>query len=136
MVECRNITVMDRVIAFLNLFDNDCRQCLRRSSYTCSSCRATTARSILLQIRAERMRNGDDSEVDYSLYARIAVILKRLSVADRPLRSVEIDLSNVSPQLKAWTLLRMIRRGTIGRRRSGNYYVYFLTKKIKKGRVK
>lgn len=128
MTECVDTGVMDRVIAFLNLFDSDCRQCLRRSPSTCPDCRATTARSILAQIRAER-RKGDDSEVDYSLYARIAVISKRLSDADRPLRSVEIDLSNVSPQLKAWTLLRMIRRGTIGRRRSGNYYVYFLKNK-------
>ena len=133
------LTAMDRVIAFLNLFDGDCKSCLRKSSYSCSNCRASTAKSILAQIKAEQKQKDANQQQfvpDYSLYARMAIILMKLKTAGRPLRFGEINLTSCSPQLKLWTLMRMIRMGTIERRREGRNYLYSLTTKIKKGRVK
>lgn len=131
-MESRATNVMDRVIAFLNLFDGDCRECLRRSSSNCTNCRSTMAKSILAEIKAEQSSREAPVEPDYSLYARMAIITRSIRNAGRPVRSIEIGLSSVAtPQLKAWTLLRMIRKGVIGRRKNGKYYVYFL--KDKKG---
>lgn len=127
MPECRAITVMDRVIAFLKLFDNDCKGCLRRSSYTCGNCRATTAKSILAEIKAQQKQVDETSDRDLSLYVRMSIIMNRLNAAGRPLRSEEIVLSSaVSPQLKAWTLVRMVRKGKIDRRLECGHYVYFI----------
>lgn len=133
---CYGLTAMDRVIAFLNLFDGDCKTCFRRDTLTCASCRSTTAKSILAQIQSERKLNDSGEEPDYSLYARMAIIEKSIAKAGRPVRSDEIKLTDIAtPQLKAWTLLRMIHNGVIGRRREGKYYVYYITKN-RKGKTK
>ena len=123
------LSVMDRVIAFLNLFDGDCKSCLRKSSYSCSNCRASTAKSILAQIKAEQKQKDANQKKfvpDYSLYARMAIILMKLKTAGRPLRFGEINLTSCSPQLKAWTLVRMVRKGKIDRRLECGHYVYFI----------
>lgn len=126
-----SITIMDRVMAFLRLFGDDCTHCYRKSGTNCYGCRASMAKNILRDIEAEG-NCKESAAPDYSLYARMEIIKTALRKAGRPMRSNEIKLSSVAtPQLKCWTLLRMISKGVIGRRIDGGKYVYFLTENQK-----
>ena len=123
--------VEKRVIAFVGTVARRCTTCLRRSEANCRNCLSMWANSVLTDIEAGR--DGQPQGIDYSYGERCRKILMILTRERRELQSKEIDLGGVcSPQLKLWTLNRLMRRGLIGRRlvyrtRSGYcVYSYFL----------
>lgn len=120
-----------RVIAFVNTVAGQCTSCFRRAEANCRNCLSMWANSVLTDIEAER--DGKPQGIDYSYGARCRKILMILTRERRELTSKEIQLDGLcSPQLKLWTLNRLVRRGLIGRRlvhktRSGYcVYSYFL----------
>ena len=120
-----------RVFAFVNTVANRCTTCFRRAEENCRNCLSMWANSVLTDIEA--CRDGKPQGIDYSYGERCRKILMILTRERRELQSKEIDLSGTcSPQLKQWTLNRLVRRGLIGRRlvyrtRSGYcVYSYFL----------
>lgn len=124
-----------RVVSFVRQITNDCTTCMRRCTENCERCRSTWAKSILADIEADA--GGGAGEVDYSLEARVERILKTLREYDGPLMSQDIDLGDMcSPQLKMWTLKRLVRRGVVCRKafsRKGKvFYRYRLSKKESK----
>ncbi|MBO7688651.1 MAG: hypothetical protein J6V72_19895 [Kiritimatiellae bacterium] len=101
--------VEKRAIAFIRTVGNRCMVCLRRSDENCSNCISRWANSILRDI-------DKSAPVDYSLAARMMLITDALANAEGPLGSHEIDLRKYcTPQLKRWTLLRMVAKGKIKR---------------------
>lgn len=123
-----------RAIAFIRTIAQKCSGCLRRAPENCRNCPAGWAKSIMADYeRDERTAASNRPEIDYSLVAREIMIARALEA--RPLLTSEIDLHDYcTPQLKRWTLLHMMQKGTIGRRivkssPGKNYYQYYLIKK-------
>lgn len=121
-----------RVIAFVRVIANRCCTCLYRREENCSRCDSRTATNIIRDIELDVAVPPKD----YSLFARMKLILDGLKRAKRPLLSSEIGLDGIcSNQLKQWTLKRLIRLGVVGRRRAFKtrtgyqVYRYFLTTK-------
>lgn len=103
-----------RAIAFIRTVGNRCMTCLRRNEENCRNCISSWANSILRDIDSEAR-----SEIDYSMAARMMMIVDCLVKSGRPLLSAEIDLKKYcTKQLKRWTLLKMIQTGRIGRERT------------------
>ncbi len=103
--------VEKRAIAFIRTIGNRCTSCLRRDEESCRNCVSSWANSILRDIE-----NETKPEIDYSLQARMMMIVDRLDKADTPLLSSEIDLKQYcTKQLKRWTLQKMIRLGFVHR---------------------
>lgn len=118
--------VEKRAIAFIRTIGNRCTGCLRRAEEHCRNCISRWANSILHDIDEEK-----PAQIDYSLTARMMMIIDCLTKADRPLLSGEIDLkSRCSKQLKRWTLLKMVKIGYVKRSRpgSGGFYRYTVNK--------
>lgn len=69
---------------------------------------------------------------DLSFYARQMKVIDILSAAKRPMYSYEIDLKDFcTPQLKYWTIRKMVKRGMLKAiRRDGEcHYLYTAQKK-------
>lgn len=108
--------------------------CLRRSKENCNGCISSWANSILRDYDADSA-----PRVDYSMSARMMMVIDCLQKADTPLCSSAIDLkSYCTKQLKRWTLMKMIglgyirrrmRRAALGTGKTRRYYVYELTNK-------
>lgn len=108
-----------RAIAFIRTIGNRCTSCLRRSEEHCRNCISSWANTILRDIE-----NEAEPQTDYSLTARMMMIVDALDKAGRPILSSEIDLKNYcTKQLKRWTLQKMTRLGFIRRekRRGGKF---------------
>ena len=118
-----------RAVAFIRTIGNRCTTCLRRSAENCRGCISAWANSILRDIE-----NETKPEIDYSLSARMMMIIDALGKADAPLLSSEIDMKQCcTKQLKRWTLLKMMRMGYIVRTRprvgcSRRFYRYALNR--------
>lgn len=119
-----------RVVAFVRVIANRCCTCLYRRDENCSRCDSRTATRLIRNIELDVAVPPKD----YSLFARMKLIVDGLKRAKRPLLSSEIVLDGIcSNQLKQWTLKRLIRLGVVGRRsafktRTGyQVYRYFLT---------
>ena len=118
-----------RVIAFVRTVANRCKECLRRREENCRRCDSFLAASLLADI----CRDNPVRTADFSLFSRMRLIARTLADAGIPLLSSQIRLDvPCSPQLKQWTLGRMVRLGLVGRRlvrtpKSGRcIYCYFL----------
>lgn len=62
------------------------------------------------------IENEKAPEIDYSLSARMMMILDCLDKADGPLLSSEIDMKQYcTKQLKRWTLIKLMHMGRIRR---------------------
>lgn len=111
-----------RAVAFIRTIGNRCTTCLRRSSENCRGCISAWANSILRDIE-----NETKPEIDYSLQARMMMIMDCLCKAGRPLLSAEIDLKNqCTRQLKRWTLMRLVKAGKVKRVKRNKNYRYSL----------
>lgn len=120
--------VEKRAVAFIRSIGNRCMPCMRRSEENCRDCISRWANSILRDID-----NESKPSMDYSLQARMMMIVDCLGKAGRPLLSSEIDLKqSCTKQLKRWTLVRMVKNGLICRALdpdNPNRYRYFLPKR-------
>lgn len=103
--------VEKRAIAFIRTIGNRCTSCLRRNEENCRRCILRWANEILHDYENESV-----PQPDYSLSARMMMIVDILDKAGRPLLSSEIDLKKLcTKQLKRWTLQKMIRLGFVRR---------------------
>lgn len=117
-----------RAVAFIRTIGNRCTTCLRRSAENCRNCISAWANEILHDIENEKK-----PEIDYSLSARMMMIIDALDKADAPLLASEIDMRKYcTKQLKRWTLLKMMRMGYITRtphaKDAGRFYRYELNR--------
>lgn len=117
-----------RAVAFIRTIGNRCTACLRRSAENCRNCISAWANEILHDIENEKK-----PEIDYSLSARMMMIVDALDKADAPLLASEIDMRKYcTKQLKRWTLLKMMRMGYITRtpcaKDAGRFYRYELNR--------
>lgn len=125
-----NESMEKRVVGFLATLSERCCRCGRRVDENCRRCAAGWANELLADYRRDR-----GSGADCSLAVRETMIVDALARAYRPLRSADIALGGIcTPQLKRWTLLRMVRRGIVRRRavraKDGrSVYFYCLTRK-------
>lgn len=121
-----------RMVAFVRTIADRCTRCLRRREENCRLCISRWANEIMSDWERD-IAAGSHSQYDYSLSARMMMIIDRLQEAKCPLLASEIDISKYcSKQLKQWTLKRMIRLGYIGRMCDLDDkppYRYYLTKK-------
>lgn len=124
--------IENRIVAFVRIIANRCYACLYRREENCSRCDSRTATRLIRDIELDVAVPPKD----YSLFARMKLIVDGLKRAKRPLLSSEIVLDGIcSNQLKQWTLKRLIRLGVVGRRRAFKtrtgyqVYRYFLTTK-------
>ena len=124
--------IENRVVAFVRVIANRCCTCLYRREENCSRCDSRTATRLIRDIELDVAV----PQKDYSLFARMKIIVDCLKRANRPLLSSQIVLDGIcSNQLKQWTLKRLIRLGVVGRRRAFKtrtgyqVYRYFLTTK-------
>lgn len=124
--------IENRVVAFIRVIANRCCTCLCRREENCARCDSRTATRLIRDIELD----VSVPKKDYSLFARMNIIVDCLKRANRPLLSYEIVLDGIcSNQLKQWTLKRMIRLGVVGRSRAFKtrtgyqVYRYFLTTK-------
>lgn len=124
--------IENRVVAFVRVIANRCCTCLYRRVENCERCDSRTATRLIRDIELDVAVPPKD----YSLFARMKLIVDGLKRAKRPLLSSEIVLDGIcSNQLKQWTLKRLIRLGVVGRRRAFKtrtgyqVYRYFLTTK-------
>ena len=111
-----------QIRAFLRTFEDDCRNCMKRNLGYCDDCRATVAKRI-----AQRMDAGLPiyRDVDTTLMTRMAKLYAVLKKTGRPMRSIDIDISDYcSRSLKEWTLQKMISLGKIQRVKEGFFYLY------------
>lgn len=122
-----------RAIAFIRTIAQKCSDCLRKLPENCRNCPAGWAKAIMDDYeRDERAAASNRPEIDYSLMARQIMIARALEA--KPLLASEIDLHDYcTPQLKRWTLLHMMQKGTVARRivkstSKTNRYQYFLVK--------
>jgi predicted transcriptional regulator len=107
-----------RIMAFLRTFADRCSFCLRRIPDNCYDCPANTAKNIIAAYEQEALIDTHVS-IDYSLAAREKMIIEALRKAEKPLTAHDIDLHDYcTPQLKHWTLKRMMRYGFIVRRKT------------------
>ena len=124
--------IENRVVAFVRVIADRCFTCLYRREENCERCDSRTATRLIRDIELDVAV----PKKDYSLFARMKIIVDCLKRANRPIFSSEIVLDGIcSNQLKQWTLKRMIRLGVVGRRRAFKtrtgyqVYRYFLTTK-------
>ena len=111
-----------RAIAFIRTIGNRCTSCLRRSEERCRNCISSWANEILHDYEIESV-----PQPDYSLSARMMMIMDCLGKAGRPLLSSEIDMKQYcTKQLKRWTLMRLIRAGKVRRVKRNGAYRYSL----------
>ena len=111
-----------RAVAFIRTIGNRCTTCLRRSAENCRDCVSAWANSILRDIE-----NETKPEIDYSLQARMMMIVDCLNKADGPLLSSEIDMKQYcTKQLKRWTLMRLVKAGKVRRAKCNGKYRYSL----------
>lgn len=126
--------IENRVVAFVRMIANRCKDCLRRIEENCRECDSFIAGRLIKDIEADIAV----PPTDYSLFSRMARIAEILGRINKPIFSSEIDLGvTCSNQLKQWTLKRMMRIGIVGRclafkTRSGYcVYRYFLKQETK-----
>lgn len=108
-----------RTMAFVGAIAGRCHSCLRCSPENCRNCLSQWAKEIMADYNAEEKQSKKHlpPEPDYSLSARMMLILDALENSEDPLPSDRIDLKDLcTPQLKQWTLKHMRERGIIGRR--------------------
>ena len=121
-----------KAIGFINTIANRCQSCLRRNAENCRNCISSWANEIMADYHQEQ-RNAITSEIDYSLTARMMMIIDAIEKSGRQLLASEIELSDYcTKQLKYWTLTRMLNDGILGRSRSrgdGSRYRYFIRNK-------
>ena len=111
-----------RAVAFIRTIGNRCTTCLRRSAENCRDCVSAWANSILRDIE-----NDTKPEIDYSLQARMMMIVDCIGKAGRPLLSSEIDMKQYcTKQLKRWTLMRLVKAGKVKRAKRNGKYRYSL----------
>lgn len=114
--------VEKRAIAFIRTIGNRCTSCLRRNEEDCRNCVSSWANSILRDIE-----NEAKPKIDYSLQARMMMIVDCLGKAARPLLSSEIDMKQYcTKQLKRWTLMRLVKAGKVKRVKRDGIYRYSL----------
>lgn len=127
-----NEAVEKRVVGFLAALSERCCRCNGRAAENCRRCVAGWANELLADYR-----RGGGGGADRSLAVRESLIFDALAAARRPVRSADIALGGIcSPQLKRWTLLRMVRRGIVRRRavraKDGRtVYLYSLTRRAR-----
>ena len=119
-----------KVVAFVRAVAGRYKNCYHRVDAYCRGCYSRAAADLLVEIK--KTAGEGQPRPDRSLPSRIARIRSQLLASSRPVRSSEIDLPDVSPQLKHWTLSRMVRLGFIVKRlvqRHPVRYSYTITTK-------
>lgn len=119
-------SLKDRTKAFLRIFREDCRNCLRKGD--CYRCRASTAVNLL---REYELNAPIEPIRELTIMERIRSVTEQLTKASRPLLCSEIFL-DCSKSLKEWTINSMLHSGKLLRRkRTERNYEYFLPRKTR-----
>ena len=109
MVETVTITreLIGRIRAFINQFALNCYSCMRRVEIGCIGCENLRAKVLVAEIDNIKENVEARYYINNPVEARFARAVKAIEQAGRPLKAREIDMSDVSSNLKKWTLGRM-----------------------------
>lgn len=123
-----------RAIGFISTIANRCTGCMRHAPDVCRNCISSWANEIMKSYEDDKKRELRDGRVfDYSMPARMMMIIDKIEKAGTPLLALDIDISDYcTKQLKYWTIRRMVNDGILGckRSRGGNSrYRYFVKSK-------
>lgn len=117
-----------RMISFIRDIANRCHDCLHKSESNCRECESRVAKLLVVEWDATRQVPKNPTEF-WLPKQREKYILKILRASDRPLKAIEIDLSNYCSRAnKQQSIYKLLSAKVISRRKNGKNYEYFLNK--------